>query len=321
MRKIILITLFLFLVITGTGLFWYISAPIGAPDAASVGFTVEKGEGLRQVALRLADQGLIRSASGFYLIARATGTLSSIKPGQYEFSSSFSPRLILEQLVKGIVTDKAITIREGATIYEIDTLLAREGILPVGALVAYEEASGKVLEGMLFPETYRFYKNSTTSEVVARLTDEFTRKLGPFLPPDAKYASDVLILASILEGEVPDANDRRVVAGLLLKRLAVGMPLQVDASICYIKQVRAEADVPCYPLSPEDFERQSSYNTYINRGFPPYPISNPGVDALTAALNPLDSPYWYYLSDPETGDTIFAKTLDEHNDNRVKYLR
>ncbi len=320
MRKLLLIFLFLFVSATGLILFWYISAPVGELNAATQEFTVTSGEGLRQIATHLVREGFIRSASGFYLIARFDGTSRSIKPGVYEISPAFGAHAILKQLVKGPIDDKDVTIREGATIYEIDTIFASAGVLPSGALIAFEENSGTVLEGTLFPETYRFFKKSTTSDVVARMTDEFKREVQPLLPEDPAKAKETLILASILEGEVPKPNDRRVVAGILLKRLKAGMPLQVDASICYIKQIRADAHVPCYPLSAEDFERQSSYNTYRNQGFPPHPISNPGVEAVKAALEPLASPYWYYLSDPKTGDTIFAKTLDEHNANRVKYL-
>ena len=121
-------------------------------------------------------------------------------------------------------------------------------------------------------------------------------------------------MASLIEREVPDSDERRIVAGILWKRIENGIPLQVDATICYIKSG------PCLPITEEDKDRDSLYNTYRYLGLPPAPISNPGADAIEASKNPEDSPYWYYISDPETNQTIFAQTLDEHNRNVVKYL-
>jgi UPF0755 protein len=138
------------------------------------------------------------------------------------------------------------------------------------------------------------------------------------LDRDAGNFSRNLILASLLEREVSDFKDRQIVAGILLKRLGVGMPLQVDATICYIKKSEGQED--CYPLQPADFKKDSPYNTYVNRGLPAGPIGNPGRAAIEAAMSPQKSAYWYYLSDPETGKTIFSETLDTHAANRVKYL-
>ena len=106
------------------------------------------------------------------------------------------------------------------------------------------------------------------------------------------------------------------------------MPLDVDATVCYAKLLENQASRPaasqvaqaCYPLTALDFKIDSPYNTYLYRGLPPGPIGNPGVSAIMAAIHPVVSPYWYYLSDPKTGKTIFAKTLDEQTQNRVKYL-
>ena len=127
-------------------------------------------------------------------------------------------------------------------------------------------------------------------------------------------------MASLVEGEVPHEEDRPVVAGILLKRLESGMPLQVDSSIIYYKcDILKVSD--CRKISNDDLKLNSSYNTYKNKGLPKGPINNPGLTAIKAVLNPLDSPYWYYLSDPQTGNTIFSKTLKEHNQSVEKYLK
>ena len=120
---------------------------------------------------------------------------------------------------------------------------------------------------------------------------------------------------------MPDQNDQEIVAGIILKRLAEGIPLDIDATVCYAKLLgRPTSTAQACSLSPLDFKIESPYNTYLYKGLPPGPIGNPGTSAITAALHPQSSPYLYYLSDPATGKTIFAKTLDEQNQNRVKYL-
>jgi UPF0755 protein len=151
-------------------------------------------------------------------------------------------------------------------------------------------------------------------EVIGRLEENFRKKAAPLLALDPGKERENLILASLIEKEVPDSDERRLVAGILKKRLSYEIPLQVDAAFCYIKKP------PCHPITAEDLTIDSPYNTYKYKGLPPGPISNPGEDAIRAVINPMPSDYWFYLSDPETRRTIFARTLDEHRQNRVKYL-
>ena len=113
---------------------------------------------------------------------------------------------------------------------------------------------------------------------------------------------------------MPFREDRKIVAGIIEKRLEAGIPLQIDASICYLK------GDPCLPITDRDKKIDSLYNTYLHRGLTPGPIGNPGLDAIEASISPEKSPFLYYISDPETGRTIFASSLDEHNSNVVKYL-
>ncbi|MGB9608998.1 MAG: endolytic transglycosylase MltG, partial [Minisyncoccia bacterium] len=133
--------------------------------------------------------------------------------------------------------------------------------------------------------------------------------------------TSTLILASMLEKEAPFFEDQKIIAGILLKRLKLNMPLQVDATICYIKILKNKGSISCLPLNPLDFKINSPYNTYTNKGLPSAPISNPSVQAVLAALNPVESKYLYYLSDPKTKKTIFSQTLKEHNQNILKYLK
>jgi UPF0755 protein len=214
-------------------------------------------------------------------------------------------------------------IPEGSNIFDIDRILSSALVIHPGELI--NSTGTQKLEGHLFPDTYQFYTNANVADVVKVMTDNFNAKAAPLLAADPANATRTLIIASIVEKEVPDQADQEIVAGIILKRLADNMPLDIDATVCYAKLLAqpASAAAPtaqACSLSALDFRIDSPYNTYLNKGLPPAPIGNPGTSAITAALHPQASPYFYYLSDPATGKTIFAKTLDEQNQNRVKYL-
>lgn len=283
------------------------------PDRAStsVSITINEGDGMKQIADKLKNSNIIRSRFVFYLYAFSSGSAQKLKPGHYLLDSAMGNKEIIAKFVRGS-EDGEFVITEGSTLADIDTLLSAGGVFGEGEFVAYAQKIGFPLEGYMFPDTYRFFIPSDPEEVAAKMRHAFNANALSLLPEDKAY--ETLVLASILEREVPDFTDRKIVAGILLKRLEAGWPLQVDATLCYVKSR------PCYPLVTADFENDSPYNTYKYKGFPPTPIGNPGIEAIKAATSPLDSPYWFYLSDPKTRQTIFSKTLDEHNQNRVRYL-
>lgn len=202
-----------------------------------------------------------------------------------------------------------VTIPEGSTVSDINEILVETGVL---SDAFFDES----LQGYLFPDTYEFFLGSSIGVVDERFRENFETKAVPLLEKATGDVSvhEILTVASLIEGEVPDTNERRLVSGIIWKRIKMGIPLQVDATICFIK------GNPCLPITDEDKNIDSLYNTYRYRGLPPGPISNPGIDAISASINPEESLYLYYISDPKTGETIFAKSLDEHNSNVVKYL-
>lgn len=179
-----------------------------------------------------------------------------------------------------------ITIPEGATVADINSLLKEKGVL--------EEDLPESLEGYLFPDTYEFFVPSSPDAVKAKFEENFGRKVKAGLSASTGEAElhKIITAASLIEAEVPDPVERRVVSDIMQKRLKAGIPLQMDAAP----------------------------DTYRTTGLPHAPIVNPGLDAVQAVLAPTPSPYWYYLSDPKTQKTVFSKTLDEHNANIVKYL-
>ena len=211
-----------------------------------------------------------------------------------------------------------VTFPEGITSLEIDEILADAGITPRGSVAAIVERDER--EGYLFPDTYHFREATDPEIVVGRLVATWEEKAQPLFEENPGDVYETIILASILEREVRDADDQRTVAGLLKKRLSIDMRLQVDATICYLKYLE-NPDESCYPLERVDFAVKSPYNTYLNQGLPPGPIGNPGVGALRASLDAQPSPYWFYLSDPATSRTIFSTTFEEHERNRVRYLK
>jgi len=203
-----------------------------------------------------------------------------------------------------------ITVPEGATVSDINTILHENKVISTSTSLSEN------LEGYLFPDTYEFFLNSSLEVVETRFEENFDYKVSKLFPDGVsdEELRDVIIVASLIEKEVPLLEDRKIVSGIIEARLGAGIPLQIDASICYIKEK------PCLPITEDDKKIESMYNTYLHRGLPPGPIGNPGLDAIVASIKPQQSPYLYYISDPESGRTIFATTLDEHNSNVVKYL-
>jgi len=174
------------------------------------------------------------------------------------------------------------------------------------------------LEGYLFPDTHQVGIGESIEEIVRRLLDNFDRKLVPDLREEIqnqnKTIFEIITMASLLEKEVRTLEEKKLVSGILWKRLENNMPLQVDATITYITGKKTTK------ISKEDTEIDSPYNTYKYLGLPLGPISNPGLESILAALYPEESEYWYYLSLP-SGETIFSKTLEEHNLAKAQYLK
>ena len=219
-----------------------------------------------------------------------------------------------------------ITIPEGYNVYQIDRLLFTRGvIIEEGSLVAlranefneYWFLSGReTLEGFLFPDTYYFFKNSSPQVVARRFLDNWEIRASSLFISKHNVVEKVIVASLIEEEVLSEPQERALVAGLIFNRLQQNMPLQIDATLCYIKD-----RFGCGKVIPSDKELDSYYNTYKHRGLPPGPISSPGLSALRAAIFPKSSEYLFFISDPKTGKKVFAKTLDEHNQNIVKYLR
>src|SRR3990167_9787031 len=180
-------------------------------------------------------------------------------------------------------------------------------------------------EGYLFPDTYWFKEGETGGEIIKKMTDNFEVKTrGLVTEISVSKLHEAVIIASLLEKEVKTENDMRLVAGIIYKRLELGMPLQTDATVaygaCLSKWLSQRiCDVVQVNLI-ENIKIDSPYNTYTRKGLPVGPISNPGLKSINSALNPQTSDYLYYLSTRDGSQMIYSKTAGEHAGNRKKYL-
>ena len=290
-----------FFVLAGFSGYFFLSAPKDFPSGAAI--AIEKGKGLAEISGKLKKEGFIKNKYAFALYARVFNKSKKIKYGKYLFNEPVSIFSLLSRFTKGEFGFKPVkvTVAEGLTVKKIAELL--------GDFENFDKEEflekTKNLEGYLFPDTYLFLPFAETEQIIGTMTDNFKKKAGD-------VGKDIVIMASLIEKEVPDIGDRKIVSGILWKRLKLGMALQVDAVFPYITGKQK--------VLSDDLKIDSPYNTYLHKGLPPGPISNPGLDAVEAAKNPQETSYLYYLSGKD-GKTHFAKTFAEHLKNKEKYLR
>ncbi|MEK7659193.1 MAG: endolytic transglycosylase MltG [Patescibacteria group bacterium] len=303
--------------------------------AGKIEFQIEKGESLNSVVKKLAEAGLVRNKFITRSYLFFNGLETSVKPGLYILGPKYSVNEIFEKFNLG--ADLEVKVFEGWTVKEIAEALSELGVIKDsgdflklaknfnnsgGAYEFLPKKKGVDLEGYLFPDTYKFERGSVDSAVEKMLLNFRKKVILKYAGRHPEELRNILIMASMLEREVKTDEDMRLVSGILWKRFESEVSLQVDAALVYIKCVfmaESESDSSgCRQLSNADKKIDSLYNTYLNKGLPPGPISNPGLRAIDAALNPIESGYWYYLSALD-GRTIFSETLDEHNLNRVIY--
>ncbi len=250
-------------------------------------FSVKKGEGIYEVGKNLKDQGLINSTILFDLYVLGGANAKNLKAGDYEVSSSMSAAKIADMIIAGKTAKKVITIIEGWTVEDIQQYFKEKNI---------EGSVNKEEEGYLFPDTYEINLGDKAEDVVRAMENNFNAKLSQDLRSEItrqkKTVSEIIVMASLIEKEVRSYADMQMVSGILWKRIDNKMPLQVD----------------------------SAKETYQYRGLPASPICNPGLDSIRAAIYPVKSAYWFYISAP-SGETIFSKTLAEHNAAIKKYLK
>ncbi len=293
-------------------------APVDPTDAIPVTFTVSSGDGAKTIAANLAQERLIRSSTGFYILVKVLGIERNLQAGEFRLMRSMDARQIAQELTHGI-SDQWLTTLEGWRSEEIAAQVARDLEIPEQELLRYAR------EGYMFPDTYLVPQDATAAAIVDMFTQNFDKKVTVQMREDAQKTGlslkEVIILASVVEREGRTPEDRPIIAGILLNRLKANWPLQADATLQYALGYQAfEKTWWKKSLTDGDKKIRSPYNTYTNPGLPPGPISNPGLESIKAVIYPKATDYWYYLHDP-AGGVHYAKTLEEHNANVQTYLR
>ena len=328
---LILIFVFLIFFLFFISLFFQLLKPIDPNNDQIKSFLIEKGEGIVSISENLKKENLIKSKYSFIFYNILKGRKNFIKAGNYVVSSSMSAIEISDKFFLGEVEKKIITIIEGWKIEDIKDYLEKEKIcLSEEFLEIIEEDFSEDfdflidkpktlnIEGYLFPDTYEIDFNNSCREVILKMLNNFSKKLTEEMKRDIfkkeKTIFEIINVASLIEKEVKIVEDKKIVSGIIWRRLSIGMPLQIDATIIYLTNKRTTR------ISLEELKIDSLYNTYLYRGLPIGPISNPGIDSILSSIYPKETEFLFYLSTPE-GETIFSKNLMEHNIAKAKYLK
>lgn len=342
LKKIIKAFLILIIVVDlfSMGVLYYlISASKKAADpsdTSKVEVQIESGWSAAEISKELKVRGIIKNELYFIFYVVWNKEENMLKAGDYVLSPSMTAEELVGELKIGKIKEISVTIPEGLTTSQIEKVLREANInikenelveainIPVSLAsrlfnftFMLDLPSSVTLDGFLFPDTYNFEDNPQLHAIIEKMLSNFDEKLTD--PMKVKFKADlrtlyeVVIMASLLEKEVQTYEDMQIVAGILWKRLDIGMPLQVDATLLYITGKKGSE------LTSMDKLIDSSHNTYLYRGLTPTPINNPGLNSIKAAIYPTKTDYLYYLSTPN-GETIFSKTLEEHNENKRKYL-
>ena len=279
-------------------------------------FIIESGDSVREIATLAKEAGHVYSELSFLLWYKGFHATEPLIAGQYILPSQLSLPEFISTLTSGDITEDyiSLTFPEGSRIEAMADIIASS--TPHIDTDAYKSLLERK-EGYAFPETYFITDTTTAEELVAVQLATYEAKLKPLRARIADHPLteyEIITLASIVEREANDDVSMKMVSGILQNRLAIDMPLQADASIEYA------LEKPLSELTPEDLKIKSPYNTYLNRGLPPTPINNAGLESIMAVLEPTESDYYYYITGRD-GEFYYARTLDAHNQNIARYLR
>lgn len=288
-------------------------APASFPLNTAI--TIEPGLSAAAIADELAAQGVVRSSDLLYIAIILFHDPLEVKAGAYVFREPQSTFSIARQITEDNPQTEHITLTfiEGSSV--TDYALVAENRLPEFDPTEFNVGAAKY-EGMLFPDTYYVPYTFTVDELIELLLNTYEEQTAELFAVNTTGLSEyeVVTLASIVEREANSEESMRMVAGILQNRMEAGMPLQADASMEYV------LDKPLGALTPEDLKIDSPYNTYLYTGLPPTPIGNPGLNSITAVLDPIVSDYYYYLTGND-GVFYYAETYETHLSNIERYLR
>ena len=304
--------------------------PSPAPDypintalsaASEVIIDIPSGSSGSAIAVLLFDSEIIKSSEAFFRVAVGDKRSEKIAPGNHRLTKTISAQQALDQLLDPERIPNLIKVYEGSWKSEIAKSLVKYGFSAneVGrALATAILPDGfRDSEGLLFPAQYSFVKGTTSNEAVQAMVDRFTQEPAAkelLLGTQMFKPSQLLTVASIIQAE-GEQKDFAKVSRVIYNRLKIGMPLQMDSTVHFVKKLRGEIF-----LSSQSTLINSPYNTYKKYGLPPGPICSPGADAITAALKPAVGDWLYFIT-VAPGDTRFTKSLEEFNSWKAIYVK
>ena len=305
---------------------WWLNAPLPMGDAA-LELEVEPGTTPRGVARSVQAAGVQVDARLLYAWFRLSGQDRQIRAGNYELPPGTTPRSLLQKLVRGEESLRALTLVEGWNFRQVRAALAAEeslrhdsAALSDDDLMVHLERPGMHPEGRFFPDTYAYAKGSSDLAVLRRALHSMDRRLEAAWSQRAtdtplKSADEALILASIVEKETGRASDRGQIAGVFANRLRIGMLLQTDPTVIYGLGEKFDGN-----LRRRDLQTDTPWNTYTRAGLPPTPIAMPGKASLLAAVQPERTQALYFVAKGD-GTSQFSESLLEHNRAVNRYQR
>lgn len=299
----------------------------------TIDFTIERGENVRSIAARLAEIGVVNDAWVLTTFLAKNDLDTQVEAGHFEFRGGETVADVAEILLAGQAKQIPLTILEGWNSFDIDAKLVELGLIDSNDFALFVREGGSTagneegsifadrpvasLEGYIFPATYKVDPlNFSVENLVARMLTAMENNLNELGFDSANSAHDlhaILTMASIVELEENSEENRAKVADILWRRLENGMGLYADATLFYVLGHREN-------LTLADLQTDSPYNTRKYRDLPPTPIASPSRSSLNAALHPELNEFWYYLHGSD-GEVRFARTLDEHNENKAEYLK
>ena len=284
------------------------------------------GWSTRHIARDLQRQGVIRSSAAFLMIQYAKG-LRTLKAGEYKFDQPANALDVWRRLVQGDVYARTVIVPEGFNIYDIAGAVEQAGLGSASDFLTAAKSDtfllrdidpqAKSLEGYLFPDTYQFTRIDTAHDIAAAMVHRFRHEAQAIGLLGNSDTHRVVTMASIVERETADANERPKVAAVYYNRLHRNMALAADPSVIYAALLAGRYRGTIYQ---SDLQYDSPYNTYRYPGLPPGPIANPGLASLQAAMHPAQVDFLYFVSD-NNGHHRFARDLEEHARNVAAYRR
>jgi UPF0755 protein len=315
---------------------WY-NGQLNQPSSSTsqkVAFHIDPGESTAQISDDLQTKGLIGSPEVFQFYMRYQSNGAQLEAGDFTLDRDMNMRQIITVLGQAKVQQVSVTLTEGSTFAIMAQAVGKAGLGTADDYTAavkdqswqYPFLQGRPqgapgnLEGFLFPDTYQLDKGATARDLVKRQLDDFAQQVSPLEAQMAQAAPgrpaeslfNIITLASIVEREVTKDPDRAIVCGIFYNRLAMKFALQDDVTVLYgLGKLQG-------PLTDQDKQKDTPFNTYLHTGLPAGPISNPGLAAIKACITPQQSSYYFFFADAK-GVTRYAKTYAEHLQQQQQY--